>query len=168
MAALIGMSGDMKGKTFSLDSDVTTIGRSKDNTIPIENPTVSGHHCSVKYEDNRFVLYDLESTNGTRLNAKDVQQAKLRPKDLIQVGSVEFLFDADSLEAIDTHDETPGEARVEVAPGPATAPESFDSISPFGARRKESKGLWFLLISLVGFLALIVVVIFFVQLVTTE
>jgi len=166
MAAIIGMSGDVKGKTFQLDSDATTIGRSKDNTIPIDNPTVSGHHCSIIRENDRFLLRDLESTNGTRLNAKDVQEAKLHPKDLIQVGSVEFLFDAERYEAVDTH--SYAEAHVEVSPGPATAPKSFDSISPFGARRKESKGIWFVLISIVGVLALIVVVLFFIQLVTTE
>lgn len=166
MASLIGMSGDLKGKAFPLDRDETTLGRSKDNTIPIENPTVSGHHCSIVRESGAFVLHDLESTNGTRLNAKEVGASKLRPKDLIQVGSVEFLFDAEASEAIETH--SYAEAHVEVAPGPATAPKSFDSISPFGARRKETKGLWFLLISIVGFLALIGVVWFFIQLVTTE
>lgn len=167
MASLIGMSGDIKGKVFPLDRDETTLGRSKDNTIPIENPTVSGHHCTIVRDANAFLLRDLESTNGTRLNAKEVAaDSKLRPKDLIQVGSVEFLFDAEATEAVETH--SYAEAHVEVAPGPATAPKSFDSISPFGARRKETKGLWFLLISIVGFLALIGVVWFFIQLVTTE
>jgi pSer/pThr/pTyr-binding forkhead associated (FHA) protein len=164
MAALIGMSGDVKGKTFQLDRDVTSLGRSKDNTIVIENPTVSGHHCSVIREGNAYTLRDLESTNGTRLNAKEVSgEAKLRPKDLVQVGSVEFLFDAEQVDAVETH--SYAEAHVEVTAGPATAPKSFDSISPFGARRKETKGLWFLVITIVGILALVGVVMFFVQLV---
>jgi len=166
MAALIGMSGDVKGKTFQLDRDVTSIGRSKDNTIPIDNPTVSGHHCSIIRDGDSYLLRDLESTNGTRLNAKDVSEEKLRPKDLVQVGSVEFLFDSERMDAIETH--SYAEAHVEVAPGPVTAPESFNSISPFGTRRKESRGLWFIVISIVGFLALIGVVLFFIQLVATE
>ena len=165
MAALIGMSGDVKGKTFPIDRDAITIGRSKDNTIPIDNPTVSGHHCSIIRDGDRYLLRDLESTNGTRLNSKDVTESKLRPKDLLQVGSVEFLFDAEQMEAVETH--SYAEAHVEVAPGPAAAPESFANISPFGARHKESKGVWLLLIAVIGLLALVVVVLFFVKLVTT-
>ena len=165
MAALIGMSGDVKGKTFPIDRDAITIGRGKDNTITIDNPTVSGHHCSIIRDGDRYLLRDLESTNGTRLNSKDVTESKLGPKDLLQVGSVEFLFDLGPMETVETH--SYAEARVEVAPGPTTAPESFANISPFGARHKESKGIWLLLITVIGLLALVVVVLFFVKLVTT-
>ena len=167
MAALIGMSGDVKGKTFAIDRDAITIGRSKDNTISIDSATVSGHHCSIIRDGDRFLLRDLESTNGTRLNSKDVTESKLRPKDLLQVGSVEFLFDAEPSEALDTHSYAEAEAHVEVAPGPATAPVSFENISPFGARHKENKDIWFILITVIGLLALIVVVLFFVKLVTS-
>jgi pSer/pThr/pTyr-binding forkhead associated (FHA) protein len=159
MASLTGMSADVKGRVFQLDQEVTTLGRSKDNTIIIENPTVSGHHCSVTREGNAFILRDLESTNGTRLNGKEVSQTRLRPKDLIQVGSVEFLFDGEEVEAVETH--SFAEAHVEEASGPVAAPESFNSISPFGARQKETKGLWFIIISAVGILALAGVIIFF-------
>jgi predicted component of type VI protein secretion system len=165
MAALIGMSGDVKGKTFPIDHDAITIGRSKDNTIPIDNPTVSVHHCSILHDGDRYLLRDLESTNGTRLNSKEITESKLRPKDLLQVGSVEFLFDSEPMEAVETHSYS--EAHVEVAHGPTAAPESFANISPFGARHKESKGVWLLLIAVIGLLTLVVVVIFFVKLVTT-
>jgi predicted component of type VI protein secretion system len=166
MATLVGMSGDVKGKTFPMDRDVIGIGRSKDNAIIIDNPTVSGHHCTITHEGERYVLRDLESTNGTRLNSRDVTESRLRPKDLVQVGSVEFIFDSEKLDAVDTH--SYAETHVEVAPGPVAAPDSFDSISPFGTRRRESKGFWFLMVAVVGLLALVVVVLFFVKLVTTQ
>lgn len=166
MAALLGMSGDVKGKTFPLDRDVTTLGRSKDNVIVLDNPTVSGHHCSVVREGDHFLLRDLESTNGTRLNAKEVTESRLRAKDLMQVGSVEFMFDTEVEDAVETH--SYAETHVEVAAGPVAAPESFSSISPFGARRRDSKGTWFMLIAVVGLLALVVVILFFIKLVSTE
>ncbi len=167
MAALIGMSGDVKGKTFQIDRDEITMGRSKDNVIVLDHPTVSGHHCSVVRQGDRYLLKDLESTNGTRLNSKEVTESALKPKDLIQAGSVEFLFDGTDVQAaVETH--SFAEANVEVAAGPVSAPESFSSISPFGARRKESKGLWFFLIALAGLLALAVVIYFFIKLVTTS
>ena len=114
----------------------------------------------------RYLLKDLESTNGTRLNSKDVSEAKLRPKDIVQIGSVEFLFDAEQTEAVDTH--SYAEAQIEVAPGPTAAPESFSSISPFGARRTESSGVGLLVITLVGLLALVIVGLFVVKLIFSD
>ncbi len=164
MAVLIGMSQDVKGTNLEIGSEKITIGRKSDNTIPIDNPTVSGHHCEVYAEDERYHLRDLGSTNGTRVNNKEVTEVKLRPKDILQVGSIEFMFDASPGELL--KDEPEQTANVEVAPGPATAPESFGNISPFGARKAENKGLWFLIIVVLGLVALAAVVIFFVKLIT--
>ncbi len=165
MAVLIGMSQDVKGKSVEITESQLSIGRKPDNTIPVDNPTVSGHHCLIIHEENRYLLRDLRSTNGTRINNIAVREdVTLKPKDIIQVGSVEFMFDAAPGE-IDI-DEPEGYTQVEVAPGPATAPESFSSISPFGARRSESRGLWFLLIVVLGLIALAAVILFFFKLIS--
>lgn len=166
MASLIGMSAEVKGKSFPIDRDEITIGRAKDNVVVIESATVSGHHCAIVRDGTRYVLKDLESTNGTRLNSKDVSESKLRPKDIVQIGSVEFLFDAEQTEAVDTH--SYAEAQIEVAPGPTAAPESFSSISPFGARSTESSGLGLVVITLVGILALVIVGLFVVKLIFSD
>lgn len=155
MAVLIGMSADVKGKNFSIDKSPFTIGRSNDNSIPVDNISVSGHHCAIVTEGDRYTLRDTGSTNGTRVNNKDIKEAVLRPKDLVQVGSVEFLFNAEGA-AIDEAEDA-GEfpkTEVVVAEGPAEQPASFSSISPFGARRRESAGKWTLIIVLVGVVAL--------------
>jgi pSer/pThr/pTyr-binding forkhead associated (FHA) protein len=165
MAVLIGMSGEVKGQSFEIEEGELTIGRSEDCTITLNNPTVSGHHCSLIRENDRYTLKDNGSTNGTRVNSKDITESVLSPKDLVQVGSVEFMFDAEHVEAVETN--AYAETQVEVAPGPAAAPESFANISPFGTRRKESKGIWFVLITIVGILALVVVALFFFKLATT-
>lgn len=166
MAVLIGMSGEIKGQSFEIKGNELTIGRSDDNGVVVNNPTVSGHHCSIVREGNRYTLHDRDSTNGTRLNSKEVSEAPLKPKDLVQVGSVEFMFDAENVEAVETN--AYAEAQVEVTTGPATAPASFSNISPFAAGRKESRGMWFLLIAVVGLLALLAVIFLFFKLVTTS
>jgi pSer/pThr/pTyr-binding forkhead associated (FHA) protein len=171
MAVLIGMAGDIKGKQFPLGNDELTIGRSKDNAIVLDNPTVSGHHCKIVSREGRYVLMDLESTNGTRLNAKEVTEAKLRPKDLVQAGSVEFLFDGEATEGEEPKkdiSESMSDTEVEEAAGPVSAPDSFASISPFGTRRNENRGLWVLAISVVGIAALALVVYVFVKLLTVN
>lgn len=166
MAVLIGMSQEVKGKNVEIREDQISIGRKEDNTIPVDNPTVSGHHCLILHTDHRFMVRDLRSTNGTRVNNKEVkgEDVAIKPKDIIQVGSVEFMFDAAQGEV--SIDEPVKTTDVEVAPGPAAAPESFGNISPFGARRSESKGLWFLVIAALSLLALGAVAWFFFKLIT--
>ncbi len=156
MAVIIGMSADVKGQTHEIGAEALTIGRSSDNTIAINNSTVSGHHCSITREGDSVILRDLGSTNGTRVNSQEVKEATLKPKDLVQVGSVEFLFNSQDIplsEAEAIYNKT----EIVEAAGPAVKPQSFNSISPFGARRRENKNLWSLLITVFGALAVLVV-----------
>jgi pSer/pThr/pTyr-binding forkhead associated (FHA) protein len=161
MAMLIGMSQEVKGTNLKITETAITIGRKSDNTVPVDNSTVSGHHCEVTLEDGYFVVRDLGSTNGTRVNTREIKEAKLRPKDILQVGSIEFMFDAAPGEIIKKEPEQA--ANVEVAPGPAAAPESFGNISPFGARRSDSRGLWFFIMVSLAVVALAVLVLLFID-----
>ncbi len=166
MAVLLGMSGEVKGRSFDLGENEVTIGRSSDNTIVLTNPTVSGHHCVVTRDADGYVVRDLESTNGTRVNTKDIKEARLRAKDLLQVGSVEFMFDDEASPAVETS--AYAEAHVEVEYGPVAAPKSFANISPFSSsQRRDKRDLWLFLIAVAGILALAGVVVFFVKLITT-
>ncbi|HMP74270.1 MAG TPA: FHA domain-containing protein [Kiritimatiellia bacterium] len=157
MAVLIGMSGDLKGKSFTLDTLEVTVGRNEDNVISINNPAVSGRHCVIRHEDDRYVLKDLGSTNGTHVNNKQVPEAELKPKDLIQIGNVEFLFNSEHMSYSEA-EQIYSKTEVIEAAGPAVKPDSFASISPFGARQKENQGMWTLLIAVIGVAALGVVV----------
>jgi len=165
MAVLIGMSADVKGQTHEIESGGLSIGRSSENTIAINNSTVSGKHCTIKLEGENYVLRDLGSTNGTRVNSKEVKEITLKPKDLVQVGSVEFLFNSEDIplsEAEAIYNKT----EIVEASGPAIKPQSFNSISPFGARRRENQNLWVTLIIVIGVLAVGLVGFFLYQLFT--
>ena len=162
MATLIGMSDEMKGRTFELDHDEVVIGRRKENAVVLENASVSGRHCTIRRDGDRFFVRDLGSTNGTRLNSRDVNvEMRLRPKDILQVGSVEFMFDSEE-KPEEVSPDLASTTRIEVSTGPMTKPESFDSISPFGARRREDGNLWYALIVIVGILALGAAILLFV------
>ena len=94
MAVLIGMSAEVKGQTHEIDNSGLTIGRSADNNVVIDNATVSGKHCVITLDGDTVVLKDLGSTNGTRVNSDEATETVLKPKDLVQVGSIEFLFNS--------------------------------------------------------------------------
>lgn len=165
MAVLIGMSAEVKGQTHEISSGGLTIGRNSENTISINNSTVSGKHCAITVDGDHYILRDLGSTNGTRVNSKEITEQTLKPKDLVQVGSVEFLFNSQDIplsEAEAIYNKT----EIVEASGPAVKPQSFNSISPFGARRRENQNLWVILIIAIGVLALGVVGFFLYQLFT--
>lgn len=168
MAVLIGMSADVKGKTFAIDRDDFVIGRSSDSAIALGNHTVSGRHCQILRQGDHYTISDLGSTNGTRVNSKEVKDAiPLRPKDLVQVGAVEFLFNSEEI-PLDQLPDMNMQTQVLVTSGPTAAPESFDSISPFGARRRDNPGIWLVIIVGIGVLALAGVAYFFYKLVASN
>ncbi len=153
MSVLIGMSADVKGKSFNIDKSPLTIGRATDNTISLTVVGVSGHHCEIITEGDKYTLRDLGSTNGTRVNNKDIKEHVLKPKDLVAVGTVEFLFNSEGA-AEDTGDSAFPQTEVIVSEGAAEQPVGFDSISPFGARRRESTAKWTAALVLGGIVAL--------------
>ncbi|HOE00459.1 MAG TPA: FHA domain-containing protein [Kiritimatiellia bacterium] len=151
MAKLSGMSGEFKGREFPIEQGEITIGRKADNTILLDHPTISSHHCRIVRSGDSCVLEDLDSTNGTRVNSRDVREAILHHKDLIQLGSIEFLFDAPELAAASARYT---DANAEMATGAMSAPQDFASISPFGAPPKERRGFWYVVLAIVGVIAL--------------
>ncbi len=64
LAYLVESFGD--GTPHRLGEE-TSIGRKGDSNIVVDDPEVSRDHARVKYENERFVLYDLGSVNGTQL-----------------------------------------------------------------------------------------------------
>jgi pSer/pThr/pTyr-binding forkhead associated (FHA) protein len=160
MAILMGMSGNLKGQRFELDRDEIFVGRNTTNDICIEDGSVSGQHCCINRNGKRFSATDLGSTNGTRLNGTVITQSGLRPKDIVQVGNVELMFDGqdveveEPLETVDT--------RVEVLSEPVAVPLTFHTTSPFGKRR-DNRSLWFVVTALLVVLVLAALVFFLLR-----
>jgi pSer/pThr/pTyr-binding forkhead associated (FHA) protein len=74
-------------------SPETTVGRaSSQNDITVDDETASGSHLRIRHEEGQFVLYDLGSRNGTRVNGKRVERQVLMDEDVIVVGETPFIF----------------------------------------------------------------------------
>lgn len=85
---LIGPSG-----RYELGSEIVTIGRARANKIVIEATQASGRHAEVRPEGNGYILLDLGSTNGTKLNGLKIPAQNpqpLRHGDVITVGGLEI------------------------------------------------------------------------------
>ena len=85
---LRGRQGD-----YQLTEPVTVLGRSRRCDIVLTDPNVSRQHAEIRKQDDGFMLLDLGSTNGTRVNRRDVKQVVLQHGDRIELGTTEFLFE---------------------------------------------------------------------------
>ena len=94
MFKLIITAGPDKGLAFSLDADqIVQLGRSQAATHRLTDPAVSRVHCEIEViKGNRVLLTDLES-RGTYVNGKRVEEALLKPGDVIRVGETELRFE---------------------------------------------------------------------------
>lgn len=87
-------SFDFKLEESYLLTGDTTIGRSKENGIRIEDPFLSGMQAIFIKKENLFYLQDAGSTNGTELNGKRLgtESAILKDGDRIHAGQLDFLY----------------------------------------------------------------------------
>jgi len=78
-------------------TDRTVIGRSRDVGLLLADPAVSREHAVVLREGERFVLEDLGSANGTKVNGALVDRVSLAEGDLIQIGDSVIIFTFEEL-----------------------------------------------------------------------
>lgn len=82
-----------RGERFDLIGGLS-IGRSKDSDVQISDRYASGLHARVFSRGGRFFVEDMNSTNGTLLNAATLQgEAELIDGDTIQIGDTEFTLE---------------------------------------------------------------------------
>ena len=89
---LILISGPGSGLIIRLEKPVVLIGRHPDNPVSLDDPEASRQHCLIKREDERFLIKDLGSKNGTYVNARRVMESPLTEGSLIQIGGTLALF----------------------------------------------------------------------------
>jgi pSer/pThr/pTyr-binding forkhead associated (FHA) protein len=72
-------------REYPVSDAPVTIGRLPDNTIHVDNLSVSGHHARIVQENGQWVLYDEGSTNGTYVNGQRVSRAVLADGDSVHI-----------------------------------------------------------------------------------
>jgi hypothetical protein len=82
-----------KGEHFDLFGGIS-LGRSADADIRLDDRYASGIHARVFNRSGGYFVEDMNSTNGTLLNSRELHgEAELSPGDLIRIGDTEFRFE---------------------------------------------------------------------------
>lgn len=95
MASLIFYLEDGTTLNHTLDEGTTTLGRHPDSVVVLEFPSVSGHHATIEFGESGCFVTDLKSSNGTRVNGVEIEEAQLNDGDRISFGDVQAVFAAD-------------------------------------------------------------------------
>jgi ABC-type multidrug transport system ATPase subunit len=99
-------------RSLYLSQGTITIGRDPTNDFVLDHPMVSRFHARIVSLENKYLIYDLASTNGTYVNGSRVaDHVELFPSNTIQICGYRFLFDGQTLIEFD---ETSGQVRIEV------------------------------------------------------
>jgi hypothetical protein len=75
-----------------LTQSVTNLGRRDDNDIVISDRKVSRRHAQIRLSDDRYTIFDLQSSGGTFVNGRRVHQSPLRPGDVISLAGALIVF----------------------------------------------------------------------------
>jgi hypothetical protein len=91
-ALVVRSGGGRSGETFAALDGGTTIGRSPDCPVFLDDVTVSRKHAVVLERDGHWFIEDQGSLNGTFVNRRRVESAELSDGDEIQIGKYRLTF----------------------------------------------------------------------------
>jgi hypothetical protein len=80
------------GHQYTVTSRRVVLGRSRECDIRVPDANVSRRHAELRQEGATYWIVDLDSTNGTELNGRRIDRAKLANGDRITVGSTDVVF----------------------------------------------------------------------------
>ncbi|HKB19505.1 MAG TPA: FHA domain-containing protein [Gaiellaceae bacterium] len=91
-ALVVRSGGGRAGEHFVLEKEETTVGRSPDCDVFLDDVTVSRRHAVVKRRDDGFFIEDRGSLNGTFLNRRRIESGRLEDGDELQIGKYRLTF----------------------------------------------------------------------------
>lgn len=91
-ALVIRAGGGRAGESFTLDGERTSIGRTPDAGVFLDDVTVSRNHALLVRRDDGLYIDDLGSLNGTYVNRRRIESHALEDGDEIQIGKYKLSY----------------------------------------------------------------------------
>jgi len=135
MPKLVIRSETGESVSHDLVEETYTIGRAPENSIRLEDTSVSGRHAELVVVAENCYLKDLGSTNGTVVNGQPVTETQLRAGDRVRFGKVEACYECETVTAAQP---LPRLEATETRPADSSArPADFANASPFQTRKSQ-------------------------------
>jgi pSer/pThr/pTyr-binding forkhead associated (FHA) protein len=93
-AVLRVLRGFYAGLEVPMDRERIVIGRGREADLAVAEPTISRQHAAIAWDGEGYVLEDLGSTNGTRVNGRKATRARLLAGDEIELGRLQLRLQA--------------------------------------------------------------------------
>jgi hypothetical protein len=91
---LVIMDGPERDRDFRIKTPRTIIGRTPDCDVILDNPHTSTKHASIRLLDEVLYITDLDSSNGTYVNAREITKSELKDNDTVTIGDISLKFRA--------------------------------------------------------------------------
>jgi pSer/pThr/pTyr-binding forkhead associated (FHA) protein len=92
LGLLLVKRGPNAGSRYTLEGEITRVGRHPDSDIFLDDVTVSRRHAEFVRKSGAYTVRDVGSLNGTYLNRERIDEASLANGDEVQVGKFKLVF----------------------------------------------------------------------------
>ncbi len=91
-ASLRQMNGTFIGRKYPINKGSTLVGRDPGLDVTVQEESVSRRHAELIFDGETLQVIDLNSTNGTFVNDKQIKNKTANTGDLIRFGSILFKY----------------------------------------------------------------------------
>ncbi|MFO1521973.1 MAG: FHA domain-containing protein [Kiritimatiellia bacterium] len=129
MIILQGINGPDAGKRLEIDADTLTVGRYEECDLTVADLSVSGNHARLTLVGGMLRVEDLGSSNGTKVNDREIETATIKPGDILCFGDVEYRYiEATKPAPVPSWNSVPGlPPKPEAKPAPKAEPKAVET-----------------------------------------
>ncbi len=156
MAKLVVISDP--NRVYELNDEKVTVGRLTDNLISLEDDAISSYHAELNRNGAEYIVRDLNSTNGTRVNGQRIVESNLTHGDTVHFGLLELQY----LSAVNGAARPLPAANKKLVDLSSTSMSikrstSFTNTSPFAKQKGKHNKVFFLVLGALILVSLVMV-----------